>query len=170
MDAPDALEESRFMNPIEPNAAPAEDARQAEPFLEILASLIGNEDGQGEWKKGTAADRLRPFVLTKEARRGIPIIGDPDPETLLKVELFYRAVAQLVEKRSGLPVPLMMKMSHEGFGRVVLTAGKLVVFAKSLRDVHRFGYDGFDALAREGEKAVAQAVSTITAYPAVARA
>ena len=158
------------MNTIEPTVARTEGALPPEPFLEALASLIRAEEAQGGRQEATAADRLRPFTLTKEARRVIPIIGDPDPETLHKVELFYRAVAQLVENRSGLPVPFMMKMSHEGFGRVVLTAGKLVVFAKSLRDVHRFGYDGFDALARDGEKAAAQALSTIAAYPAVARA
>jgi probable nitrogen fixation protein len=157
------------MNTIEPTVART-DALPPEPFLEALASLIRAEDAQAGREEATGADRLRPFILTKEARREIPIIGDPDPETLHKVELFYRAVALLVEKRSGLAVPLMMKMSHEGFGRVVLTAGKLVVFAKSLRDVHRFGYERFDALAREGEKAVAQALTTIAAYTAVARA
>jgi hypothetical protein len=45
-----------------------------------------------------------------------------------------------------------------------------VAYAKSLRDVHRFGFDGLDALAREGEKAVDQAVSTLHAYPEAARA
>ena len=158
------------MNTIEPTVARTEGAFPSEPFLEVLASLIRAEDVQGGRHEDTAADALRPFILTKEARRAIPIIGDPDPETLHKVELFYRAVAQLVENRSGLGVPLMMKMSHEGFGRVVLTAGRLVIFAKTLRDVHRFGYEGFGALAREGEKAVAQALTTIAAYPAVARA
>ncbi len=139
------------------------------PFLDILAAVAG-ADGAPRASDQREGDRLRSFLLTKEERRAIPIIGDPDPETLQKVEAFYRAVGRLVEKQSGLRVSLMMKMSHEGFGRAVLTAGKLVVFAKSLRDVHRFGYDGLDALAREGEKAVAQALSTIAAYPAVARA
>jgi probable nitrogen fixation protein len=157
------------MNTIEPTVAGTEGVLPPEPFLEALASLIRAEDAEGGRPEATAADRLRTFILTKEARRAIPIIGDPDPETLHKVELFYRAVAQLVEKRTGLAVPWMMKMSHEGFGRVVLTTGRLVVFAKSLRDVHRFGYETFEALALEGEKAVAQALRTIAAYPAVAR-
>jgi len=152
------------------NDTTAEGALRSEPFLEALDGLVQAEEEEGGRERLTMADRLRPFTLTKEERRAIPIIGDPDPETLHKVELFYRAVAQLVEERSGLAVPLMMKMSHEGFGRVVMTAGKLIVFAKSLRDVHRFGHDGFDGLAREGEKSVAHALSAIAAYPAVARA
>jgi probable nitrogen fixation protein len=64
----------------------------------------------------------------------------------------------------------MMKMSHEGFGRVVLIAGSLVVFAKTLRDVHRFGYEDLAALAAEGMKASQQAVAMIEAHPELARA
>jgi probable nitrogen fixation protein len=33
----------------------------------------------------------------------------------------------------------MTKMSHEGFGRTVLTTGRLIVVNRHLRDVHRFG-------------------------------
>jgi probable nitrogen fixation protein len=144
-------------------------ANLSQPFLEALTSVIRAAEGDGA-SAPPEAEKLLRFVLTKEARRAIPIIGDPDPETMQKVEVFYRAVARLVEQRSGLTVSAMMKMSHEGFGRIVLTAGKLVVFAKSLRDIHRFGFDGFDALAREGEKATAQALSAIATYPDVARA
>jgi probable nitrogen fixation protein len=143
--------------------SPSQDTTAGHPFNVALAALVRSEvPGQDE--------PLGPFLLGKEARRAIPIIGDPDPDTLRRVELFYRAVGRLVQERSGLPVAHLMKMSHEGFGRVVLTAGKLVVFAKSLRDVHRFGFDGVDALAREGEKAVAQALATIATYPGPARA
>ena len=63
----------------------------------------------------------------------------------------------------------MMKISHEGFGRVVLIAGKLVVYARSVRDVHRFGFDSLDALAAEGAKIVAQAAAMIAEYPKLAR-
>ncbi len=146
-----------------------EGANLSQPFLEALTSVIRAAEGGGA-SAPPEPERLLPFVLTREARRAIPIIGDPDPETIQKVEVFYCAVARLVEQRSGLTVSTMMKMSHEGFGRIVLTAGKLVVFAKSLRDIHRFGYDGFDALAREGEKAASQALSAIATYPDVARA
>ena len=51
----------------------------------------------------------------------------------------------------------MMSMHHEGFGRVILTAGRLVALSKQLRDVHRFGFDSLSALAAEGEKQVAAA-------------
>ena len=64
----------------------------------------------------------------------------------------------------------MMKMSHEGFGRVLLTMGKLVVLSKHLRDVHRFGFETLEKLAAEGDKHVAAALEAINTYPEVAKA
>jgi len=59
-------------------------------------------------------------------------------------------------------------MSHEGFGRVILTVGRLVVISKSLRDVHRFGFESFEKLAEAGEKLVEDAKKWIELYPMVA--
>jgi probable nitrogen fixation protein len=63
----------------------------------------------------------------------------------------------------------MMKMSHEGFGRMVLIAGRLVVVNKQLRDVHRFGFASLAKLAEAGGKFLSEAVEMIRAYPAVAQ-
>jgi probable nitrogen fixation protein len=142
----------------------------ASPFLQALVRRIRAEDSYGTWDKKDDVELLSPFVVTKEARRNIPIIGDPDPDMLHRVDQFYQAVGLTIELKTGLMATAMMKMSHEGFGRVVLTVGKLVAYAKSLRDVHRFGFDSLEALAREGEKAVEQATASIGQYPEVARA
>jgi probable nitrogen fixation protein len=150
--------------------ATTSDSAALPPFLKALARLIRAADSYGAWDKKRDTDLLAPFLVTKEERRAIPIIGDPDPDTLHRVEQFYQAIGLAIEEKTGLMASPMMNMSHEGFGRVVLTTGKLVVFAKSLRDVHRFGFESLDALAREGDKAVDQAIATIDEYPAVARA
>ena len=109
-----------------------------------------------------------PTSSTKEQRREIPIMGDPDPETLWRLELFYNAVGlcdRARHRRHGSP---MMKMHHEGFGRLVLTAGRLVVVNKHLRDVHRFGFESLEKLAAEGEKLVDAGVEMIEKFPEVA--
>lgn len=62
----------------------------------------------------------------------------------------------------------MMKMSHEGFGRMVLIAGRLVVVNKSLRDVHRFGFDSIAKLNAEADKFIASALEIMGKFPAVA--
>jgi probable nitrogen fixation protein len=63
----------------------------------------------------------------------------------------------------------MMKMSHEGFGRVVLIAGHLVVLSKHLRDIHRFGFESMEKLGAEGAKFLAAAVKMIDDFPDVAQ-
>jgi probable nitrogen fixation protein len=63
----------------------------------------------------------------------------------------------------------MMKMSHEGFGRLILTTGRLIVVNKHLRDVHRFGFESLEKLAAEGTKFVDAGVEMIEKFPDVAR-
>jgi probable nitrogen fixation protein len=47
----------------------------------------------------------------------------------------------------------MTKMSHEGFGRTVLTTGRLIVVNRYLRDVHRFGFPSLEKLAAGRQQA-----------------
>jgi probable nitrogen fixation protein len=140
------------------------------PFVTALVSLVRAEDRYGAWERRSDADLLAAFVVTREARRAIPIVGDPGPEVLVRVEQFYKAVCYRIEQRTGLMATSVMALNHEGFGRLVLTVGKLVALARTLRDVHRFGFEDLAVLGAEGEKAVEQAVKTLADFPAVARA
>jgi len=142
---------------------------QSHPFLNMLVKVVRAEDSHGVWERKTDAELLQEYIVTKEARRAMPIIGDPDPDVLHRVEQFYRTVGLRIEERTGCMSSPMMKMSHEGFGRLLLTTGKLVAYSKTLRDIHRFGFEDFDVLGNEGEKIVAQAVATIERFPEVAR-
>lgn len=140
----------------------------AEAFLKTLVMLFRAEDSYGAWEGKSDETILAPFVLDKEARAAIPIMGDPDPDTLWRLELFYKAVGITVEKQTGHIASPIMKMSHEGFGRMVLTTGRLVVVSKHLRDVHRFGFPSLEKLAADGAKIVEEAVALIRKYPEVA--
>lgn len=139
-------------------------------FVKTLVRVLRAEDTYGVWEHKPDSKILADFIVTKEQRRQIPIIGDPDPEALDRVEKFYIAVGLDIERLTGHIASPMMKMSHEGFGRVLLTVGRLVVLQKSLRDVHRFGFVDFAALAEAGEKLVAEAKSWIDKLPEVANA
>ncbi len=140
----------------------------AAQFLKTLVMLFRAEDSYGAWEGKSDETILAPFVLDKEARAAIPIMGDPDPDTLWRLELFYKAVGITVEKQTGHIASPIMKMSHEGFGRMVLTTGRLVVVSKHLRDVHRFGFPSLEKLAADGAKIVEEAVALIRKYPEVA--
>ncbi len=134
------------------------------PFVVELIKQWRAQDAHGAWDGKTDADLLAPYIVTREQRREMPIIGDPDPEVLWRLELFYNAVGLSIERRTKVMVTPMMKMSHEGFGRLVLLAGRLVAVNKQLRDVHRFGFESMEILAEEGEKLVAAGVGMIEQF------
>lgn len=138
------------------------------PFIKELIKVWRAQDAHGTWDGKTDLDLLAPYIMTKEQRREMPIIGDPDPETLWRLELFYNAIGLSIERETRNMVTPMMKMSHEGFGRIVLLAGRLIVVNKQLRDVHRFAFDSLGQLAEEGEKAVSSGVEMIRKFPDVA--
>jgi probable nitrogen fixation protein len=138
-------------------------------FIKELIKVWRAQDTHGTWEKKSDVSLLDPYIVTKEQRREIPIIGDPDPEILWRLELFYNAVGLAIERATGCMVQPMMKMSHEGFGRLILTTGRLIVINKHLRDVHRFGFESLEKLAAEGAKLVDAGVEMIEKYPEVAR-
>ena len=138
-------------------------------FVKELIKQWRAQDAHGAWEGKSDADLLAPYIITKEQRRELPIMGDPDPETLWRLELFYNAVGLAIERATGVMVSPMMKIHHEGFGRMVLIAGRLIVVNKQLRDVHRFGFDSLEKLAAEGEKLVAAGMDMIDKFPEVAK-
>ena len=148
--------------------APAEVSAWDSLFVKELVKQWRAQDTHGAWEGKSDATLLAPYLITKEQRREMPIIGDPDPEVLWRVELFFNAVGLAIERQTGMMVSPMMKMSHEGFGRQVLIAGRLVVVNKQLRDVHRFGFETMEKLAAEGEKYVNAGVEMIVQYKDVA--
>lgn len=116
------------------------------------------------------AETLDPYILTKERKREIPIVGDPDEITMARVNAYYNALATTIEKRSGLMATPMIKLTHEGFGRVLITVGRLVVLDKTLRDVHRFGFPSFEKLDSEAETVLGKALAWIEKHADVAAA
>lgn len=149
--------------------AEGEEQHLANPFVQQLVKQLRAQDTHGAWEGKSDLQLLKPYVYTAEERRAIPIIGDPDPEILWRLEIFYSAVAVAVERETGQMVSPMMKMSHEGFGRLVLIAGRLVVVNKQLRDVHRFGFASLAKLSEAGTRFFDEAVAMIRSYPAVAQ-
>ena len=138
------------------------------PFIKELVKVWRAQDSHGAWEGKRDLDLLEPYILDKEKRRALPIMGDPDPDTLWRLELFFNAVALSIERATGVMVSPMLKMSHEGLGRMVLIGGRLIVVNKQLRDVHRFGFDNLGKLGEEGQKYVAAGVAMIEKYPDVA--
>ncbi|MBN9695922.1 MAG: NifX-associated nitrogen fixation protein [Zoogloea sp.] len=139
-----------------------------DPFIRELVKQWRAQDTHGAWEGKTDAMLLDPYVLDAEKRKELPMMADPDPETLWRMELYYNAIALSIERETKVMVSPMLKMHHEGFGRQVLIAGRLIVFNKQVRDAHRFGFSSLEKLAAAGTKAVNEAVEMIRKFPDVA--
>lgn len=147
---------------------PSDEALLQDPFIRELVKQLRAQDTHGTWEGKSDAKLLEPFIVTPEQRRAMPIMGDPDPDTLWRMDLFHNAVGLAIERATGCMVSPMTKMSHEGFGRTVLTTGRLIVVNRYLRDVHRFGYPSLAKLAEAGNKLVAEGVGMVETYKEVA--
>jgi probable nitrogen fixation protein len=145
-----------------------QDALLSTDFIKEMVKQMRAVDSYGTYD-GWPSDRvLAPYVVTKEQRRSIPVIGDPDDIMLSRIRAFYNAISSLIEKECGLMAVPIMNISHEGFGRAVITVGKLVVMDRTLRDVHRYGYESLSKMKDEGDKLLSVALEIIGKYPEVA--
>jgi probable nitrogen fixation protein len=137
-------------------------------FAKEMVRQMRAIDTYGTYDEWPIAKILDPFVLTKEKKREIPVIGDPDEITMSRVKAFYNAISAMIEKECGLMAVPMMNLTHEGFGRSLITVGKLVVMDKTLRDVHRFGFESLSKMKDEADKLLSVALEIIGQNPKVA--
>jgi probable nitrogen fixation protein len=150
------------------NQTLAQDPLLSTDFIKEMVKQMRAIDSYGTYD-GWPADRiLAPYVVTKEQRREIPVIGDPDEIMMARIKAFYNAVSSLIEKECGLMAVPNINITHEGFGRALITVGKLVVMDRTLRDVHRYGYESLSKMKDEGDKLLSVALGLIGKYPEVA--
>ncbi len=156
------------MSAVEAAEAVDDSALLQDAFVLELIKQIRAQDTHGTWEGKSDAKLLEPYILTVEQRRTMPIMGDPDPDTLWRLDLYHNAIGLSIERATKCMVSPMTKMSHEGFGRTVLTTGRLIVVNRHLRDVHRFGFPSLAKLAEAGNKLVNEGIAMIEKYPDVA--
>jgi len=146
-----------------------------DPYLssDIVAEMIKQLraiDTYDTYEGWSEAKIIDPLVLTKERKREIPIVGDPDDITLARVKAYYNSIAVLIEKKVGLIAVPIINISHEGFGRALITVGKLIVVDKILRDVHRFGFPSLEDMSVKTEQTLDKAIALLEQYREVAEA
>lgn len=139
-------------------------------FLKEMIKQMRAIDTYDTYDGWSEAKIIDPFVMTAERKAEIPVIGDPDEIVMARVKAFYNAISSMIEVESKLMAVPMINLSHEGFGRVIITVGKLVVMDKTLRDVHRFGFKSIAKMQEQGEKFLSAALETINKFPEVAAA
>ena len=137
-------------------------------FIREMTRQMRALDTYGVYNGQAPAKILDPFVLTRARRQEIPLVGDPDEETIARVKAFHNAIAVLIEKECRLLAVPLVHLTHEGFGRALITVGKLVVMDRTVRDVHRFGFESLSKMKDEADKYLSVALERIGQYPQVA--
>lgn len=140
------------------------------PFIKGLLTLLRAQDRSGAWDNMPDEELLAPFIVTKVQKRELPMMGDPDPDILWRVELYYQAIAFEIERSTGTACSPMLNIHHEGWGRVVLIAGRLVAVNAHVRELHRFGFESVADMEAKALKLVASGIAAVTQYPEIAAA
>lgn len=134
-------------------------------FIETLTGQIRALDQFGTWINKSDEELIaEKYVRTKEELKEIPIIADIDEMQIKDIRLIYQSVALAFEKLTGIMASVVMEMSHEGFGRVVVFAEDIVLCEKYFKDAHRFSFRTYEKLEEEGEKYLKKAQAKYNQY------
>lgn len=146
----------------------SDDPVLATDFAQEMVRQMRAIDTFGSYDKEPIEQILDPFILTPEKRQEIPVVGDPDEIVMSRISAFYNAISSMIEKECGLMAVPLVNLTHEGFGRALITVGKLVVMDKVLRDAHRFGFPSLSKMKDEADKLLSVALEIIGLHPDVA--
>ena len=137
-------------------------------FMLEMAKQMRAIDTYDTFEGMSDGEILDPYVLTKERKKELPVIGDPDEIVIARMQAYYNAISNLIEQECGKMAVPLLHLSHEGFGRVIITVGKLVVHDRSLRDVHRFGFKSLSHMKDEADKILSVATTMVGEHDKVA--
>jgi probable nitrogen fixation protein len=134
-------------------------------FTEELIRQLRATDQFGNWAKMSDEELLtKKYVKTKEDLKNIPIIADIDEMLIGEIKMIFKAIALQFERKTGVMCNVVMEMSHEGFGRCIVIADKIVLVDKYFKDAHRFGYRTIEKLYEDGQKHLDRAFSIYEQY------
>lgn len=140
-----------------------------EQFLRDLVDQQRAGDTYGQLDRLGDDYLLKPFVVDRETARGIAVDCDVDLATQARLRSFYQAVAVGIERSTGVFTTTVLDLNHEGFGRSIIFAGRLVVVSIVLRDAQRFGFTTTEKLAKQGQKLVDSGADVVKKHLEVAR-
>ncbi|OUL34621.1 hypothetical protein BV372_13370 [Nostoc sp. T09] len=139
------------------------------PFLKTIVRQIRGQDTYGVYRNWSDDLILKPYVVTKQKKREISIEGEVDPITQARIMAFYQAVAACIEQETGLISHVVVDLSHEGFGWILVFSGRLLLVARTVRDAHRFGFDSLEKVAEEGAKLIEKGIDLAKSFPEVGK-
>jgi len=143
----------------------SETLKDFSPFTQELIRQLRATDQFGNWAKISDKELLiKKYVKTKEDLKSLPIIADIDEMLIGEIKMIFKAVALQFERKTGVMCNVVMEMSHEGFGRCIVIAGRIVLVDKYFKDAHRFSFRTIEKLYDEGDKYLASSFKIYEQY------
>lgn len=139
------------------------------PILQEIVRQLRAHAPYGTFRNWSDELILKPYVVTREQKKKISVDGEVDPITKSRIITFYRAIASLIEQETGLLSQVVIDLSHEGFGWVLVFSGRLLLVSKTLRDAQRFGFDSLEKVIAEGEKIAKSAIELANKHGDIAQ-
>lgn len=148
------------VNPLSPSTS---------PILQEIVRQLRAADPYGTYRTWSDELLLKPFVVTKAQKRQISLEGEVDPGVRSRILIYYRAIAALIEKETGLLAQVVLDLNSEGFGWVLVFSGRLLLVVNTLRDAHRFGFDSLEQLSEKATALIDKGIQLARTYPEVGR-
>ncbi|MFQ3584766.1 MAG: NifX-associated nitrogen fixation protein [Cyanobacteriota bacterium] len=150
-------------------ATPLSLSPSTSPILQEIVRQIRAADPYGTYRSWADELLLKPFVVSKAQKRQIAVEGEVDPIVRGRILTYYRAIAALIEKETGLLAQVVLDLNGEGFGWVLIFSGRLLLLVNTLRDAHRFGFDSLETLTEKATALVEKGIQLAQTYPEVGR-
>jgi len=139
------------------------------PILQEIVRQLRAADPYGTYRTWSDELLLKPFVVSKAQKRQISLEGEVDPRVRGRILIYYRAIAALIEKETGLLAQVVLDLNSEGFGWALVFSGRLLLVVNTLRDAHRFGFDSLDQLVEKATALIDKGIQLARTYPEVGR-
>ncbi|MEK5165016.1 DUF269 domain-containing protein [Paenibacillus sp. FSL R5-0527] len=148
------------------------DRRLLAAFNRTLSQMIDAYDYFGKVSGLSEEEKIaRLLLFTPEEKQALSQDCTPNAKLRRQVEHVFQALAAALEAETGQLMQSMVEMNGEGFGRAIVSSGRLILVSVTLRAGLRFPFtsaaklekfalsqirEALDWLARHGEVAAAR--------------
>ncbi|WP_332445215.1 NifX-associated nitrogen fixation protein [Wolinella succinogenes] len=134
-------------------------------FKQALIDQFRALDAYGHWNRLSDEELLgRLYIREKGASA---TCAEVDEATTRNIKLYYQALAVAFEKRCGEMANVMMELNSEGYGRILVIVGRLIVLDKTIRDASKFGFGSLEELDKKGGSALGDALKAFEKYRSI---
>lgn len=134
-------------------------------FLDTLTAQVRAQDKYDVWARKSDEELLtKKYIKTKEDLKKIPLIADISDVQISDIRLIFQALSLAFEEKTGEMGTVVMEMNHEGFGRAIVLAERIVIVNKFFKEAHRFGYRSIEDLANDGSKMLQNAIEVYKTF------